>query len=163
MKKKAPIYLALALMILLALACDIPYVDELLGGITEGDGEGEGETSFTGGECESGTTRVQMNSSTTGEVTGTSYPDTCTVYCLWVPDAGSSLEIGISGFDVDLDMYVDTNLSVLQYEDHGQWESNAYGTDDESVTISGPGGRYYIQVCSYEGLPSSFTIDSTYR
>jgi hypothetical protein len=94
-------------------------------------------------------------------VSGGSYPDACEVFCLWVPD-GSRLEIGISNFNVDLDIYVDVNLSVLQYEDHGQWESNAYGTVDESVSISNPGGRYYMQVCSYEGLASGFTLHNTF-
>jgi hypothetical protein len=155
MKKKAPILIPLMLLILLSLAC----------GLTNGDGNGDGNggPSFQGGDCESGTSRLQMNSRTSGNISGGSYPDTCTVFCLWVPDGGSSLDIGISGFDVDLDMYVDTNLSVLEYEDHGQWESNAYGTGDESVSISNPGGRYYIQVCSFEGTPSGFTIDSEYR
>jgi hypothetical protein len=155
MKKKVSMFVPFVLLILLAMACDLPF-----GG--DGDGDG-GEVSFTGGECESGTIRIEMNTQTSGQVTGGSYPDNCTVYCLWVPDGGSRLEIGISGFDTDLDMYVDTNLSVLQYEDHGQWESNDYGTGDESVTISNPGGRYYIQVCSYEGIASGFTIDSDYR
>jgi hypothetical protein len=57
---------------------------------------------------------------------------------------------------------VDTDVSVLEYGDHGQWESNAYGTDDEAVSISNPGGRYYIQVCSYEGLASNFVLSNTY-
>lgn len=161
MKKKAPILIPLVLLILMALACDIPFVGDLFGGDTVVDTGGD--TSFTGGECESGTTRLQMNSRASGQITGTSYPDTCTVFCLWVPDGGSSLSIEISDFDVDLDMYVDTNLSVLQYEDHGQWESNEFGTDDESVSISSPGGRYYVQVCSYEGIPTGFSISSNYR
>ncbi len=157
MKKKAPILIPLVLLILLALACDLPFIGN---GDGNGDGNGEG---FVGGDCESGTTRLEMNSRTSGQITGTTYPDSCTVFCLWVPEGGSRLDIGISDFDVDLDMYVDTNLSVLEYEDHGQWESNAYGTGDESVSITSPGGRYYIQVCSYEGIPSGFTIHSDYR
>ena len=126
MKKKAPILIPLVFLILLALACD-------LGRPTPINGDGNGGPSFQGGDCESGTTRLQMNSRASGNISGGSYPDTCTVFCLWVPDGGSNLDIGISGFDADLDMYVDTNLSVLEYEDHGQWESNAYGTGDESV------------------------------
>jgi hypothetical protein len=98
-----------------------------------------------------------MNTSVEKSVQGGSYPDACEVFCLWVPD-GSRLDIGISDFDVDLDIYVDVDLSVLQFEDHGRWESNAYGTGDEEVTIYDPGGRYYMQVCSYEGVASSFTL-----
>ncbi|MGD8815440.1 MAG: PPC domain-containing protein [Anaerolineales bacterium] len=157
MKRKTCILIPMILLIIFAMACDLPF-----GGNGDGDGEGDGST-FTGGECESGTMRLEMNVSVNGSISGGSYPDNCTVYCLWVPDNGSRLEIGISGFDTDLDLYVDTNLSVLEYEDHGQWESNDYGTGDESVSISNPGGRYYIQVCSYEGVPSGFTIESDYR
>jgi hypothetical protein len=157
MKKKVSMFLPFVLLILLVMACDLPF-----GGNGDGNGDG-GDTSFTGGECDPGTIRLQMNTPTSGQITGGDYPDNCTVYCLWVPDGGSSLEIGISGFDTDLDMYVDTNLSVLEYEDFGQWNSNEYDTVDESVTISNPGGRYYVQVCSYEGVASGFTIDSDYR
>jgi hypothetical protein len=120
------------------------------------------EETFVGGDCESGAIRVDMNTRTTQSVEAGNYPDACHYYCLWVPEGGNRLEIGISGFDVDLDMYVDTDLSVLTFEDHGEWESNAYGTGDESVTINNAGGRYYIQVCSYEGLASSFTFWSTF-
>ena len=161
MKKKAHIIIPVVLLILMAIACDIPDIGEIIG-VSDGNVD-LGVPSFTGGECESGSTRLQHNTRASGQITGTAYPETCTVFCLWVPDGGSSLGITISDFDVDLDMYVDTNLSVLQYEDHGEWESNDFGTDDESVSIPSPGGRYYIQVCSYEGLPSSFSINSDYR
>jgi ABC-type glycerol-3-phosphate transport system substrate-binding protein len=150
MKSKRLILVFLVLLALPALACSLP-----------GSSSSSSET-FVGGDCDSSTTRVDMNTTTSQSVQAGNYPDACEVYCLWVPENGSRLDIGISNFDVDLDMYVDTDLSVLTYEDHGQWESNAYGTGDESVTISNPGGRYYIQVCSYEGLASSFNLSSTF-
>jgi hypothetical protein len=112
---------------------------------------------FVGGDCDPISDRVEMNTSVDKSVQGGSYPDACEVFCLWVPD-GSRLEIGISDFNVDLDIYVDVDLTVLQYEDHGRWESNAYGSVNEEVRINNPEGRYYMQVCSYEGLPSSFTL-----
>lgn len=112
---------------------------------------------FVAGECENNAIPIQMNTEIGESVQAGNYPDTCEFYCLWVPD-GSQLDIGIRNFDVDLDIYVDTNISVLAFEDHGQWESNAYGTGDEEVSIYNPGGRYYIQVCSYEGLASTFLL-----
>lgn len=102
-----------------------------------------------------------MNTSMALSVSGGTYPDTCGIYCLWVPE-GSSLEITISGFDSDLDLYVDTDLSVLEYGDHGLWVSNDYGNGDELVSIPDPSGRYFIQVCSYEGLQSDFTMQNTF-
>lgn len=118
-------------------------------------------TLFVGGSCDPETQRVEMNQRLALQVEGGSYPDTCEVYCLWVP-AGSQLEIGISDFSVDLDIYVDVDLSVLAFSDHGRWESNAYGTGDEQVSIMNPEGRYYMQVCSYEGVASGFTLWSRF-
>ena len=103
-----------------------------------------------------------MNTETERSVNAGNYPACCRIYCLWVPDDGSSLTIGISDFDVDLDIYVDMDLTVLAFADHGMWESNAYGTGDESVYINNPGGRYYVQVCSYEGLASTFLLFSNF-
>ena len=151
MKSKRSILFVLVLFMLPALACG-PFSTTTTS-----------EETFSGGDCDSGSTRVEMNTSTQLSVSAGNYPDSCNYYCLWVPEAGSTLEIGIRDFDIDLDMYVDTDLSVLTFEDHGQWESNAYGDGDESVTISDPGGRYYIQVCSYEGLASNFTFWSTFK
>jgi len=87
------------------------------------------------------------------------YPGSCRYYCARVPEGGQSLRFSLTGFDVDLDIYVDRDLSVLAYQDHGQWESNAYGSGDEFVSIFSPdGGSYYAQVCSYESLASPFTL-----
>ena len=119
---------------------------------------------FVGGDCDPATERIEMNTSVTKSTSGGSFLDNCNEFCLWVPDSGSSLDIGISDFDIDLDIYVDPNLSVLSEEDSGtsRWESrNAEGADD-SVTISNPGGRYYIQVCYYEGGHSSFTLHNQF-
>jgi hypothetical protein len=117
---------------------------------------------FVAGECDGEAIPILMNTDTEQSVQAGNYPDACEFYCLWVPDNGSQLNIGITNFNVDLDLYVDTNISVLAFEDHGQWESNAYGDGDESVSIFNPGGRYYIQVCSYEGLASSFILHNLF-
>ena len=116
---------------------------------------------LVGGDCDPDIERVEMNTSITKSVQGGIYPETCEVFCLWVP-RGSWLDIRISGFGVDLDIYVDIDLSVLQWEDHGRWESNTYGTGDELVTISNPGGAYYMQVCSFDGVPSDFTLQNQF-
>jgi hypothetical protein len=157
MKSKRTLLFIGLLFLLPALACGIPNIT------TTTDTNTTSEETFTGGECDSGSIRLEMNTSTQQSVDAGNYPDSCRYYCLWVPEDGSSLEIGISNFDIDLDMYVDTDLSVLTFEDHGEWESNAYGDGDESISIDNPSGRYYIQVCSYEGLASSFTMASTFQ
>jgi len=75
------------------------------------------------------------------------------------------LTIGISDFSIDCDLYVDKDLSVLEYSDHGAWQSNDYGTGDEQVTISNPDGRYYVQVCTYDvdvNLESDFVLYSIF-
>ena len=113
---------------------------------------------FVVGECEGESTPIDMNTTLQMSVQVGDYPDSCEFYCLWVPENGNQLDIGISNFDIDLDLYVDTNISVLAYEDRGEWSSYAFGVDDEAVSIFNPGGRYYIQVCSYEGLASTFTL-----
>jgi hypothetical protein len=117
---------------------------------------------FVAGECEGDALPIDMNTDIEFSVQAGTYPDTCEFYCLWVPENGTRLDIGILNFDVDLDLYVDTNISVLAFEDHGQWQSNAYGEGDEAISIFTPGGRYYIQVCSYEGLASSFLLHNLF-
>jgi len=120
--------------------------------------------SFVSGECDGSTIPIDMNTTYQHQVEQGSYPASCSFYCLWVPESGSSLEIGISRFGVDLDMYVDTNLSVLASSETGtgRWESDNYGSGNESVTIGNPSGRYYIQVCSYEGEASTFNLWNKY-
>lgn len=87
------------------------------------------------------------------------YPQACHYYCVLVPEGGQRLQFSLTGFDVDLDIYVDRDLSVLAYSDHGLWESNISGTGDEFISIFSPeGGPYYAQVCSYEGVASPFTL-----
>lgn len=122
-----------------------------------------GNAGFVPGPCADGTTPLPMNQRANGSIVGGMYPDSCTVFCLWVPENGRQLDIEISGYSEDLDMYVDQDLNILQYDDFGQWYSREGGSVNESVSIDNPGGRYYIQVCSYEGTPSDFRIDSNFR
>jgi len=166
MKSKRHLLLLFVLLVLPALACGLPNLssssDTNSSSETNTDTLPPTATPFVGGECDSGSIRIEMNSSTQQNVDAGDYPASCRYYCLWVPENGDKLDIGISNFDIDLDMYVDTDLSVLTFEDHGEWESNAYGDGDESVSINNAEGRYYIQVCSYEGLASTFTFWSTF-
>lgn len=113
---------------------------------------------FVAGECEGGAFPIDLNTSYEFSVQTGDYPDNCEFYCLWVPENGDQLQISISNFDVDLDLYVDTNISLMAFEDFGEWISNEFGDGDEFVQISNPGGRYYIQVCSPNVLASPFTL-----
>jgi hypothetical protein len=148
--------IALAVIVLAAatLACTI----------NTGGGGGSQPETFVGGDCEAGTTRIEMNASASGYIAGGStFEQVIQNFCLWVPDNGSRLRITITGYSVDLDMYVDTSLASLMSESGmGQWNSRNTGSDNEEVTIDNPGGRYYIQIVSYDGSPSSFTISSTF-
>ena len=111
-----------------------------------------------------------MGSTQSGSITSTTepYPANCTYYCLWMPGGASSLDIGISGFEVDLDLYVgygDISLVLGAEPGDSGWLSNSYGTGDELVSIPNPGsdGAYYIEVCSYDGQGSNFQIQATTR
>ncbi len=111
------------------------------------------------GSCDPTDQELELGRAYNLSVSAGSYPEACHYYCARVPEGGSRLEFSLTGFDVDLDIYVDRDLSVLEYSDHGQWQSNAYGTGDELVSIYSPeGGPYYAQVCSYEGVASPFTL-----
>ncbi len=149
------ILLAAAMLTLSVLACTVST-----------GGGGGGQEPFTGGECEGNSIRLNMNSSASGNIQGgNTFEQVYQMFCLWVPENGSRLVIEVSNFsaDVDLDLYVDRSYSTLLSESgFGEWYSNDVGTTREQVTINNPGGRYYIQVVSYNGSPSSFTISNTF-
>ena len=116
---------------------------------------------FVGGDCDPSSDRIEMDASFTIHITGGSYPESCPMYCLWVPQ-GRQLEIGLTGFTINLDFYVDVNLSVADYSDFGQWYAHsASETGTEEVAINNPNGRYYIQVCAYSSSWSDET-DATF-
>ena len=127
---------------------------------------------FVGGECDSRSTRIDANVSYDENMHSTtqSYPANCLYYCLWIPEAMSNLTIGISDFDVDLDLYVGygsmeaVSGSEVEQGETYTWKSNDYGTGDEQVSIRNPeGGVYYIEVCSYEGSASPFKLETGLR
>ena len=107
------------------------------------------QTPFVPGDCDPSSELIEMNERYSNHITGGPYPETCHMYCLWVPQ-GSQLEIGITDFYINLDIYVDVNLSVADYSDFGEWYGHSGAeSGTEEVTIYGPSGRYYIQVCAY--------------
>ncbi|MBN2385622.1 MAG: hypothetical protein JXB85_01280 [Anaerolineales bacterium] len=126
---------------------------------------GGGNAPFTGGDCDSRTQRLEMNASVGSQIAGGStWEDVYKNFCLWVPDGGSRLVVTISNFsnNADLDLYIDREITeLLSDTGFGEWYSNDVGAT-ESVTINNAGGRYYVQVVSYDGSPSSFTISSTF-
>lgn len=98
------------------------------------------------------------------QVGGGSYPDNCSLFCMHVPPGYTGFSIWIQDFSVDLDLYVDTSLSILDVNNQGQWSSTNTGTEMDGVDIAIPGAEFptgplYIQVCSYSGVASSFTLN----
>lgn len=116
-------------------------------------------------DCDSRSTSVDLNTSQNMTLTisgdGT-FPGNCAHFCLAVPEGSKQLEIGISNFATDLDLYVaSTSLDKLMDEstDASEFTSNVTGLDPENVSISSPaGGAWYAQVCSYEGVDSDYTL-----
>jgi len=115
--------------------------------------------------CDSRSTSIDLNTSQNMTLTMTgdgTFPGNCTHFCLAVPDGASQLEIGISNFATDLDLYVAaTSLDKLMDEstDASEFTSNVTGLDPENVLIDDPlSGAWYAQICSYEGVDSDFTF-----
>lgn len=166
---KAKLLFIGGMLLLAGLAC--------LSGVIPGTGGGEvlppapdtgGAPAQTGGACDPLSTPIQVGTNYSGSIAATTedYPANCAYYCVWVPSGTSTLDIGISNFDVDLDLYMGFGeLSSVRGADpeDAVWFSNEFGTDDESVSIASPSpdGAYYIEVCSYEGEASTFNLLAT--
>ncbi len=123
-----------------------------------------------GGTCDPRSAAIQPDVSVAGHIDATDqgYPDNCTYYCLWLPGGESGLDVTLSDFSVDLDLYVVYGTyDELQNPDPStaDWASNEFGTTDEMVSVSNPGtaSAYYIEVCSYEGSASDFTLTTATR
>jgi hypothetical protein len=123
-----------------------------------------------GGTCDPRSAAIQPDVSVMGHIDATDqgYPDNCTYYCLWLPGGENGLDVTLSNFSVDLDLYVVYGeFDELQNPDPStaDWSSNEFGTDDEMVSIPNPGtaSAYYIEICSYEGLASDFTLATATR
>jgi hypothetical protein len=122
------------------------------------------------GTCDPQSTSINVDTLYTGRIEATDqpYPANCAYYCLWVPSGTGRVDVDLTNFSVDLDMYVGTDdiSSVLGAEpDDAQWRSNDFGTDDESIRIRRPSPNtpHYIEICSYEGAASDFELQATSR
>jgi hypothetical protein len=118
-----------------------------------------------GGTCDPRSAAIQPNVSVAGHIDATDqgYPDNCTYYCLWLPGGESGLDVTLSDFSVDLDLYMvygEYDEILNSDPESATWSSNEFGTADEVVSVPNPGtdAAYYIEVCSYEGSASDFTL-----
>lgn len=158
MKNKRVVWISVLITFALLLACQC----QLPGGITSPSVP----TQFVGGDCNPNTTRLPMNGSLSGYIAGgDEFLETIAMYCLWVPEGGSQLVIGIRDFNIDFDIYVSSSYEELMSPSgFGQYYDRDGGAGEpEQVTIPNPGGRYYIQVVAYNfDTSGSFTIWNQY-
>jgi hypothetical protein len=120
--------------------------------------------------CDSRSTSMDLNTSKnlnlkmTGDGT---FPGNCAHFCLAVPDGASDLEIGISNFASDLDLYVAaSSLDKLMDSstDASEFTSNETGLDPETVSVPDPAsGAWYAQVCSYQSVDTDFTFTTSVK
>jgi hypothetical protein len=101
------------------------------------------------------------------QATNQPYPANAVYYCVASPEGAQSLTIEMSGLTADLDLYVGFgSITTIQGEQVSQgetftWKSNAFGTVNETVTIPNPqAGLYYIEIASYEGQASPYTLSA---
>lgn len=130
-------------------------------GVSTGSGGGDGSEASQCVALETNTTRSLEMHASTG-----SYPDNCQYYCVDVTAGSNQLDIELAGMEVDLDIFVQFDNPVFTSDPNAPdtWTSNEYGTTDEFVNIPGPSeGTYYLEICSYEGDPSPFTLTATVR
>ena len=119
------------------------------------------------GSCESPATEISAGQSVQSELAATSepYPATATYYCIEVPSGTGRLVIVLSDLTADLDLYVGLgSIEAVQGVDLDEgetydWLSNDFGTVDEEVVIDDPAaGAYYIEIVSFAGDFSEFTL-----
>jgi hypothetical protein len=153
-KKLSLIIILLVFALMLACQCNLSGIG--LPGSNNG---------FQPGDCEPGTQQLLMDESLQATIAGGStYESKYVIYCLWVPDGGSSLTIGLRDFNVDLDLYINQDYQTLLASDNlGEYYSRESGTTPEEVTIPGAGGRYYIQIFMYDdNATTGFTLYNTF-
>ena len=128
----------------------------------------DGPPPAVGGSCDPLSTAIQPGTGYSGSLAATAedYPANCAYYCVYAPPGAGALDVSLSDFDVDLDMYMGYGdiTSVRGADpDATPWVSNEFGTDDEFISIPNPAAdsAYYIEICSYEGEASNFTLQAT--
>lgn len=111
--------------------------------------------------CEAPAIPIMIGAMTHGEITAAqSYPENARYYCFSLPDGVQSVTVTLSGMTADLDLYMgEATISSVQGNQTYKWMSNVPGTADDTITVTQPaGGVYYVEVVSYEGLASRFTL-----
>jgi hypothetical protein len=92
------------------------------------------------------------------------YPGNCLYYCVGVPSGTDNLEIGVTDFTIDLNLYIGRGsidvLNDVDVDEGSDWYSHHAGDGrDEEVSITNPlGDVYYIEVCSFDGRSDTFTL-----
>lgn len=125
--------------------------------------EPETNTTATGtaltetGTCASPATELAVGSTTNSEVVGRDEdPLPRRYFCVQVPDSMSSLAIGLTGLDGDLEIFVRRTRPA-------EWMDRTRGGSERQVIIENPeSGAYYIDIAgAYPGAGSSFTLSVT--
>ena len=116
--------------------------------------------------CESPAAAVALGGTMNGQIAAVqSYPENARYFCFQVPEGTGSVTISLSGLTADLDLFVGSNgIASVQGQEiqQGQtyeWMSRNEGTADDSVTITAPrAGVYYVEIVSYQGEASSYSL-----
>ncbi len=99
--------------------------------------------------------------------TGDGYPATCQYYAVTAPEGYAQLDVAVSGMSADLDISVQYGACAFKNEwesDGDTWSSNQDGTADEAIRISAPlAGTYFVEVCSYSGDATPYTLSTSLK
>lgn len=114
--------------------------------------------------CDTPAVDLAVGASVSGTLhAAASYPANATYYCVRVAEGTPRITLTLSGLTNDLDLYIGHGSiqSVqgidLQAGETYEWKSNAFGTDNEQITIDNPqAGVYYAEIVSYEGKESNY-------
>lgn len=148
-------FAAAPLALLMLSACDGGQVNSMA---AAGAGQVATPPALT---CEAPANPIMIGAMTHGEITAAqSYPENARYYCFSIPEGVQSLTVTLSGMTADLDLYVGSgSITSVQGNEAYEWMSNVTGTADDTITVNQPAaGVYYVEVVSYEGVASRFTL-----